>query len=43
MNRSNNFIDKNKEGIFSTIGYLSLFLNGEAICLYLNQFLMKKA
>lgn len=33
------FIDKNKEGLFSSIGYLSMFLAGEAICLRLNEIL----
>lgn len=33
---------QNKEGIFSTIGYLSLYLGGEAICLGLNQILSDK-
>jgi glucosaminylphosphatidylinositol acyltransferase len=35
LNRSNDFITANKEGIFSSIGYISIYLQGEAVCLYL--------
>lgn len=33
------FIDKNKEGLFSTIGYTSMFFMGESVCYHLKQVL----
>lgn len=36
-------VDENKEGIFSTIGYLSLYLGGEAIYLRLNEIILSKS
>ena len=35
-------IDKNKEGIFSLFGYLSIFLAGESICYRINSLLKKE-
>jgi hypothetical protein len=35
-------IDKNKEGIFSLFGYLSIFLAGESICYRINNLLKKE-
>jgi len=35
-------IDQNKEGIFSTIGYVSIYLAGEALCYKLNYLLKEK-
>ena len=35
----NTLVQQNKEGIFSTIGYLSILLGGEAICFRVNQLL----
>ena len=37
------FIDSNKEGLFSTIGYISIYLAGQSICLYLRDELMNSA
>lgn len=34
-------IDKNKEGIFSLVGYLSIYFAGEAIC-YRLKYIIKK-
>ena len=40
--KRNTLIDKNKEGIFSLFGYLSIFLAGEAICYKINNILKKE-
>jgi phosphatidylinositol glycan class W len=36
------FIDQNKEGIFSTIGYLSIYFAGEAVCYRLKHLIKQR-
>lgn len=37
------FVNSNKEGLFSTIGYVSIYLTGQSICLYLRDELKESA
>jgi glucosaminylphosphatidylinositol acyltransferase len=42
LDRSKSLLVANKEGIFSTIGFLSIFFHGEAVCLSLTNLINRQ-